>query len=62
MTKTVLLLLLCTTILANLTSEDQPSSRYVTWKAQHNKQFVQGEDRYRMYLYHKKEAEVKAHN
>ena len=62
MTKTVLLLLLCTTILANLTRETESSSEYTAWKAKHNKNFEQSEDRYRMYLYHKRVAEVNAHN
>ena len=62
MTKILLLLLLSSIVLANLTTEGDDYEDYKAWKAKHGMNFEESEDRYRMYLFKKTQAKIKAHN
>ena len=62
-TKILITLLISTTVLCNLTSEDTDNSEYKSWKAKHGLTYGnEAEDRYREFLYGKTAQNIKAHN
>ena len=62
MTKLLLLLLLSSTILANLTSEKAENHEYQAWKVKHGMKFHSSEDTYREFLFKKNVEAINAHN
>ena len=62
MFKTLLLALLLTVILAKMATHDHHHSKYKAWKSKHGVTFEESEEKYRMFLFKKKDAEIKAHN
>ena len=62
MQKITLLALCLTLILADRIPKTQDNSDYEAWKAKHGMKFDESEDRYRLFLYRQKQAEIKAHN
>ena len=62
MQKIVLFAILVTVIFADLAIKDADRAEYLAWKALHGVSYEENEDRYRMFLFQQKSAEIAAHN
>ena len=62
MFKTLLLALLLTVIFSKIATHEHHHSKYKAWKEKHGVTFEESEEKYRMFLFKKKDAEIKAHN
>ena len=63
MYKTLLFALILTVILSKMApKESHHHSHYKAWKEKHSINYREDEDRYRVFLFKQKDAEIKAHN
>lgn len=62
MQKTLILALLLVVIYADFAPKAEDNSEYLAWKQKHNQIYEESEDKYRLFLFRQKQAEVKAHN
>ena len=62
MYRTLLLALLLTVIFAKMATQEHYHSKYKAWKSKHSMSFEATEEKYRMFLFKQKDAQIKAHN
>ena len=58
----MLFALAVTVIVADLAPKDVEKAAYLAWKTKHGVSYEASEDRYRMFLFQQKSAEISAHN
>ena len=62
MYRTLILALILTVILANMAPKSHRHSKYEAWKKKHGMKFEESEERYRMFLFHENDRDIKEHN
>ena len=62
MLKAILFALAISVIVCDLAPKDADNADYLAWKAKHGIKYDATEDRYRMFLFRQKSAEIQAHN